>query len=296
MQKVNKDSYSFTILLIVSYVISLIVLFYYAWDGFDYYKTPLLERAHHLDHQNIKPGGLRGHGLGVIGTFMMLLLLLYSLRKRSKIFGNIGQLTKWLDFHIFLGIMGPLFVVLHTAFKLNGIVALSFWSMIAVAVSGILGRYLYLQIPRNINGHEMEYQELVKIHETISPELSSVYGIDDRHINSIEQMVVGKINVEKSLTNILFSLLLMDIQRFFRVRRIRHKLSLQTALTKNQIVRLIEIIKKKAILHRRIILWNKIHQLFHYWHVIHKPFAIIMYIIMVIHVVLTLILGYKWVF
>ena len=40
----------------------------------------------------------------------------------------------------------------------------------------------------------------------------------------------------------------------------------------------------------------EIHQLFHYWHVFHKPFALIMYIVMVIHVTLTTIFGYTWIF
>jgi hypothetical protein len=36
--------------------------------------------------------------------------------------------------------------------------------------------------------------------------------------------------------------------------------------------------------------------LFHYWHVFHKPFAFIMYIIMLIHIGIALWLGYRWIF
>ena len=109
---------------------------------------------------------------------MMLLLLTYSLRKKNIIFGNIGKIGNWLNFHIFLGIMGPLYVILHSSFKLNGIVAISFWSMISVALSGILGRYLYLQIPRNISGHEMNLNDLESTNNSILVEIESSYSVD----------------------------------------------------------------------------------------------------------------------
>ncbi len=98
--------------------------------------------------------------MGVIGSAMMLVMLLYSARKRLDSWQKWGSIASWLDIHIFFGIFGPLFVILHSTFKVNGLVAISFYSMIAVALSGILGRYLYLQIPRNIRGHELSIQDL----------------------------------------------------------------------------------------------------------------------------------------
>jgi hypothetical protein len=278
------------------YLLALAALFYYLYDGFNYYITPFLERPHHPDHQINKPGGLRGHGVGILGTLMMLLLLIYSLRKKNIIFGNIGKISDWLDFHIFLGIMGPLFVILHTSFKLNGIVAISFWSMISVALSGILGRYLYLQIPRNISGHEMSLKDVESTNDNILDQIESNYSVDRSFVSKMETMIVGNLDPDKSELYILFSFLLADIFRLFRIIKIRKILRRFTGLSKKQIRILLELMKKKAFIHRRLILWNKIHQLFHYWHVIHKPFAIVMYIIMVIHVALTVVLGYTWIF
>src|SRR3972149_5148655 len=71
-----------------------------------------------------------------------------------------GPLGRWLDVHIFFGLVGPALVILHSAFKVQGLVALSFWSMIAVAASGVLGRYLYLQIPRNLQGDALDLKAL----------------------------------------------------------------------------------------------------------------------------------------
>ena len=33
------------------------------------------------------------------------------------------------------------------------------------------------------------------------------------------------------------------------------------------------VVRQKAQVHRRILLWDRVHELFHYWHVLHKPFA-----------------------
>ena len=278
------------------YMISIAVLVYYIYDGLNYYITPFMERPHHPDHQNIKPGGIRGHGLGILGTVMMLLLLVYSLRKKNFIFGGIGKIGDWLDFHIFLGIMGPLFVILHTSFKLNGIVAISFWSMILVALSGILGRYLYLQIPRNISGHELNLKDLEQTNENILNEIENRYSVDRTFVSKMETLIVGKLYPDKSEFATLFSFLMADIYRLFRVNKIRKILRRSTGLSKKQIGILLGLMKKKAFLHRRLILWNNIHRIFHYWHVFHRPFALIMYLIMILHVSLTVFFGYTWLF
>lgn len=284
------------IVLTALYVVSTLTLLYYLWDGWDYYQTFLMDRPHHPDHLNIKPGGVRGHGLGILGTLMMLLLLTYSLRKRKRIFGQTGELSTWLNVHIFFGIMGPLFVILHTAFKLNGIVAISFWSMIAVALSGVLGRYLYLQIPRNISGQEIGLNSLQDTHDDLVNKITANYPISEQNLTSLEELLVGKLDPEISLFKAMIVFGVSDFLRFSRTRRIKRVLKKQVGLSRGQIYKLLTIIKKKSFLHRKIIFWNKIHRLFHYWHVIHKPFAVVMYLIMIIHVALTVVLGYRWIF
>jgi hypothetical protein len=51
-------------------------------------------------------------------------------------------------------------VLYHTSFKFGGIVAVSFWSMVAVFLSGIVGRFIYIQIPRTIEGRELSLNEV----------------------------------------------------------------------------------------------------------------------------------------
>jgi hypothetical protein len=292
----KKDRKFSDLLLIFLYVATFSALIYYFWRGFSYYLTPYLERPHHSAHQTIKPGGLIGHGLGIVGSLMMILMLLYSVRKRYRILKKWGSINIWLNYHIYLGITGPLFVVLHSSFKLNGIVAISFWSMVAVALSGVLGRYLYIQIPRTISGNELNLKELDEIYQKTSREVFANYRIDETYLAKIENMIIGRIDAAKGSLRVLMTLALSDLFLPLRMRRARKRIRRLTGVSKKNTRILVTHIKKKAILHRQIALWQHINNLFHYWHVIHKPFAVVMYLIMIIHVIITVLLGYKWLF
>src|SRR5665647_3586614 len=108
-------------------------------NGYQYYSSLFEERFFLPQHLSLKPSGILGHGIGILGSLMMILgVAIYMIRKRSRRFNNIGILKHWLEFHIFLCSLGPIFVLYHTAFKFGGIVAVSFWSMIAVVLSGCL--------------------------------------------------------------------------------------------------------------------------------------------------------------
>jgi len=286
----------FRILLYLLYTISILAVVYSLLFGFDFYGTEFIERPHHNLYGQLKPGGFLGHGYGIIGTAMMLLLLLYSLRKRTKVFGKIGSVSRWLDIHIYFGIVGPLLIVLHTSFKLNGIVAVSFWSMVAVALSGVVGRYLYLQIPRGIRGNELNMQELEEIDNKLSFDILNSYEIEPDTLEILQAKILGNINPNRNAASLLLSLLFSDLFRFVKNSRIKKEIRKNIGLPTTQVKEFIAITKKKALIHRRVLLLDKVHKLFHYWHVIHKPFAIIMYLIMIVHVGITVVLGYTWIF
>ena len=99
------------------------------------------------------------------------------IRKRTRKLFHFGYLTNWLEFHIFLCTLGPVFVLFHTAFKFGGIVAVSFWSMVAVVASGVIGRFIYIQIPRSIQGQELDFKDIQKMDEELSVRLSSEYKL-----------------------------------------------------------------------------------------------------------------------
>jgi hypothetical protein len=283
-------------LLRILYIVSILGFLYFLIGGLDYYLTPLVGRPRHGLYKILKPGGVRSHGLGILGSVFLISLLAYSLRKRMRLLKNMGSLSNWLNIHIFFGISGPLFIILHSTLKLNGLIAVAFWSMIAVALSGILGRYLYLQIPRNIMGHELSLQEVEELNKNLTIQLHQKFQLEIREIASIESELLTIRRREISLGLLVFDLLAGDLRFLLGGRRIRRQVRRKYLLPPQDIQELFRLLKQKAQIIRRISLWNKIHQLFHYWHVFHKPFALIMYIIMIVHVGISLWLGYRWIF
>jgi hypothetical protein len=283
-------------IIIFLYSISLIVFFYFLITGFGYYLSPYSERPHHFDYRTFRPAGQIGHGLGIIGSAMMVLMLTYTLRKRLRRWQKLGALSSWLNIHIYFGIMGPLLVILHTSFKIQGLVAVSFWSMIVVALSGVLGRYLYLQIPRNIEGGELSIKEINDLRNQDVTHWQAVYKLTDSQVQILQELI----NTQQTSEAGFFFMMLEPLKDdLWGVRRLKHRISGRLAewnLPSSMKKDLWRSIRQKAKLERRVRYLTQMQRLFHYWHVIHKPFAIIMYLIMVIHIGVAIWLGYNWIF
>jgi hypothetical protein len=258
-------------------------------SGLGYYRTPLLERAHHEGYWTWKAGGTIGNKLGIVGSSMMVLMLVYSLRKRVAALRRLGALSRWLDVHIFLGVFGPLLVVLHSGFKVQGLVALSFWSMIVVASSGVLGRYLYLQIPRTRAGEVLALAEIEKQDLELSQRLRAGFGLDDAQLQRIDALVAVP---PRSGLLLGFARMLLGQ---LRLRAALAQFARGCRGVPRPLYRDFErVVQQKALVRRRILLWDRAHELFHYWHVMHKPFAVVMYVFMVVHVAVAAMTGYAW--
>jgi len=286
----------FKIFLKTLYVVSFSVYAYLLISGLSFYSTPFKERPRQEEYRQLRPAGLTGHTYGVIGSAFMIFMLSYSLRKRARFMRNKGRLNRWLDIHIYFGVMGPLLIVLHTSFKVQGLVAVSFWSMVAVASSGVFGRYLYLQIPRNLQGEELSMKELEDENQQYTRRLKDEYKLDDAVIRRLEERDALKLKEGDGTLKVLFAILKEDALRPFKFRHRQKDYAELKDIPRQIRGEVVRISHKKALMSRRIMLLNNIQQLFHYWHVIHKPFAIIMYTIMVIHIVVAVWTGYKWIF
>lgn len=139
------------------------------WGGMAYYATPLVERPFSPLHELYAPTGLVGQGFGIIGTLLVVVgVALYAARKRVPFLARVGKLRDWLHFHIFLCLLGPFLILLHTTFKFGGFVAISFWSMALVVGSGVFGRYVYVWIPKTMNGRFLGAEEVrQQMHELL---------------------------------------------------------------------------------------------------------------------------------
>jgi hypothetical protein len=235
-----------------------------------------------------------GHGLGIIGSLMIVVgVSMYMIRKRVRMFSRFGVLKYWLEFHIFLCTLGPILVLFHTAFKFGGIVSISFWSMVAVVASGIIGRYIYLQIPRTIEGRELSLSELDQKKVALNEQLKNKDQLDEELLNEILAAV-------KSRPGRLGGNM---IQRFFAKyqferkiqRQIKRQLKAQQ-LSKESFREAWKLIRFEIVLNRKIDRLTNMQNLFRYWHVAHLPFALVMLVVMIIHVAVSLTFGYRWIF
>ncbi|MFQ5709192.1 MAG: hypothetical protein ACE5HO_17180 [bacterium] len=267
------------------------------FKGFSYYLLPLEARPHSPLHPLMKPGGLWGHGVGILGSTFMLLLFLYSARKRCLFGLRFGKIRYWLNIHIFFGIMGPVFVTLHTSFKFGGIVSVSYFSMVLVMLSGFIGRYLYVQIPRKLSGDELSMKEMNEKNKTMSRILVEKYQFDRGLLLQIQSISGVAPEQQPKGLSVLFKILRNDLARPFRMRSLRNHIYAQMHdVSPREIDSLFELVRQKTLLMRKMAFLSSVQKFFHLWHVFHKPFAYVMIIIMFIHVAVTLLFGYRWIF
>ncbi|HEX5757642.1 MAG TPA: hypothetical protein VF121_00450 [Thermoanaerobaculia bacterium] len=285
----------FKLFLGLLYITAFGAIFSFYLEGRSFYGTPLLERPRHADFWALKPGGFRGHAFGVVGSSLMVLMLLYSARKRVRALRGLGRLREWLDLHIFCGVIGPLLVVLHSSFKVQGLVALSFWSMIAVALSGVLGRYLYLQIPRTRAGDALTLAETEGLHRDLTRRLREELGLGEERLAELDRIALAGTTPTAGVGRLLLALPFQSIALRWRLRAFARRLRRELRDAPPRLLREVgRTARQKAVLERRLVLWSRLQQLFHYWHVVHKPFAVVMYLFMVVHVATALLTGYGW--
>jgi len=274
--------------------ITLIVTTYLIIYGDDYYLTALDKRFFHEQNELLKPSGFIGHGIGIIGSLMMLVgVFSYMARKRMRIFSRLGLLKHWLEFHIFLCTLGPILVLFHTSFKFGGIVSISFWSMIAVVLSGVIGRVIYLQIPRTIEGRELTLNDLNQKKVELFQQIQEKFSLEDTFIQFLGKIYSSE---EELYKGSFFSRVKERIQ-YERIIINKVKLELRKInVDRKSAKHILKYIKGEIVLNRRIAFLATMNEFLKYWHVIHLPFALIMLVIMLIHVAVVVLFGYTWIF
>ena len=271
-------------------IVTVAVTVYLSYTGYEYYNLPLEESFYHPRHDWFKPSGEFGHGLGIVGTLMILFgVVIYIARKRYGFLEKYIRLKYLLEFHIFLCVLGPILIVFHTAFKFGGIVSVAFWSMLAVVASGVVGRFIYIQIPRTIEGRELSLHELRNIKDNISTAIKKSTSLGEDLLSNI---LAKQRKAQTEYSGSYMMKYFFDKKSYSQVN---------SELKNNNVNRIerkgiINQLKTETILATRISRLHTMQKLFKYWHVAHLPFALIMLIIVVLHVVVTLAFGYKWIF
>ena len=116
------------------------------------------------------PGSLLGSSIGIAGAVFMLVPFLYVLVKRVP-FLKAGvtryvSMRTLLMIHIYAGVLGPILGVIHSAHKFGSSLGLSLLAMmLAVVLSGYVGRYLLVQIATAVQGRRSELAALTAAFE-----------------------------------------------------------------------------------------------------------------------------------
>lgn len=102
-----------------------------------------------------------GYWLGVAGGVMMLMLFSYPLRKYVRPLHRLGKVKWWFLAHMVMGIGGPLLILIHSTFRVGSLnAAVALYSMLLVAGSGVVGRFIYLRVHRGLSGQKLSLQQL----------------------------------------------------------------------------------------------------------------------------------------
>jgi hypothetical protein len=268
-------------------IITCVLLFWF--DGWTYYRTPRAVRGYVPVHRLLRPSGPVGQALGVAGLVLMCVPMLYAVRKRWKRLSRVGSMKAWLEFHIFGGIVGPVFVTFHTSFKFNGIVSVAYWMMIIVASSGFVGRYLYVRIPRSLRGTELTLGELQQHAEQLKTQLAN---------SGIPSSLLARINTleEHSRPSArpggwIVSLAVGDLALKARLWRLRHEF-IAAGARPDRVAAVVKLIAERALLLRRLALLGKTKTLFDLWHVFHQPLVYFLFGIVLLHVGVVTYMGY----
>jgi hypothetical protein len=262
-----------------------------ALHGWGYYTTPLRVRGYAAPHALLRPSGSLGHVLGVAGVVLMLAMQLYTVRKKRPKGRLPGSLPFWLEFHIFCGLLGPALITFHTSFKFNGVVSVAFWSMVVVVASGFVGRYLYVRIPKTIRGTELTLEELGERSRELRQEVVA-YELPEallRHIEAFEASELPSWARTPTWRGLLFGELSLRL----------HFAALRRAVRRSEVApevlhAALSIVHERALLLRRIAYLRKTRKLFDLWHVLHKPLAYLMLVIVAVHIATAIYFGYAY--
>jgi hypothetical protein len=302
VQQVPDAERAHRIRLRIGYLISISLIGFVLFYGMDYYRLSVLERPFSPQHKLLRPSGKIGVDLGIVGLCMFCVIFLYPIRKRWGWLQRQGNTRHWLDFHILLGISAPFVIALHSSFKFQGFAGMAFWIMVSVSLSGVIGRYLYAQIPRRVNSAELSMKESRELQAKIVQEVSQ-----QKLISTHELRPLFRLPTEQQVTRLpvvvsLLYMIMLDLARPFHIAALRmRKVSFWGKIITvggvfstghPELESVIRIAREQASLSKRILFLSRAQQVFHLWHVVHKPFSYSFVVLAIIHIAVVMGLGF----
>ncbi|MEJ2011142.1 MAG: hypothetical protein P8X64_02835 [Anaerolineales bacterium] len=220
-----------------------------------------------------RASGFLGHSLGVLGFVLMLSTeTLYSLRKRSTR-ARWGRMSSWMQFHIFTGIVGPYLVLLHTAWRFQGLAGVVTLLTLIVVLSGFIGRYIYTAVPRNADGVMVEVGQLQSELDRLEADLRQRVSGGQALLEGLNTGMTGG-----------GAAVLGRVLTEWRARR-RWRELLQTAgVSGVESRQIMSLLARRSALTRQVRSVQAARQMLAVWHSIHIPIGMALFAAAFVHI------------
>lgn len=255
-----------------------------------YYQAPIAMRVRHPWHSWLKPSGPVGQSLGLLALALFLFLWLYPLRKKLGRRGQrVGSVPRWLDVHIVAGLLVPLVAAVHAGWRFHGLIGLGYLSMFVVCCSGVIGRYLYVHIPRGRGGVELTMEEVAAERRALLDELALRLKLP---VAEVERRLLPKTGAAPTANPlaILARMVRDDVARRRAVRAFCAGLGLPRA----SLSPVVTLARRELALQQQANMLDGIHRVFRHWHAAHRPFAITALFAVGAHVIVAVRMGQTW--
>ena len=269
-------------------LVSIIALTVY---GMSYYP---LERVDRLDsdlHDNLRPSGPWGHGIGIVATLMMMTNFMYSGRKRLNWFGFLS-LRSWMSLHTFFGIYAPLLVAYHAAFQSNNLVATGTTVALFIVVgTGLVGRFLYNLLPTS-SGRLAKLSDLKQEQARLTTTLYDLAmdTADPSKTQVFATQVASIIPAKGSLWQLFMSLPFNFFRHRAEAKKFHDLFGDQERREKFR-----DAYFEQIRLRNQIIFYGSLRRLMTGWRVLHISLACMLVVLIGVHIGVSLYLGFGWI-
>jgi hypothetical protein len=238
-----------------------------------------------------------GYILGIVGAVLMLALIIYPLRKRYRFMEFIGSVKTTFQTHMIMGVLGPVAILFHANFQLGSLNSnVAFFSMIIVASSGLVGRFMYKRIHYGLYGRHASLNDLHRRYENEKGEIAEVLDFSPAISKHLLAFSDKALNSQHGFLQSLGSTIIMGIKtriEYWKIRRMMTKESRMLRAQKGWNFSYQRKIANDA--HRRIWVFLShvrnvtefqfYERMFSLWHVFHLPLAIMLLFSSIFHVI-----------
>jgi thioredoxin reductase len=277
----------------IALVLALGTLAFALWH-LDYYSLPGNERPAHPKHAYLRPGLGIGLGLGVAGACLILVNLLYILRRstdfKHRIF-NLGSLQVWMTSHVATGILAFLCATVHGAMAPKRTVGgHAFWALAFLLVSGAIGRYFYAYIPRAANGRELELAEV----KTRLGRVSEKWDQGQQRFNEYARSKVTELIEAKQWRGSFLGRVFAMLGLRRDLRRTLRAIASQGAtqgIPAGQIEETVDLTRKAYGTAIMVAHYEDLRSVLNSWRYLHRWAALLLVLLVVLHVIYALTYG-----